>query len=89
MTPCPPGGPLSLGDCQHTGPFAAALAALAAVLYVAALSFALWRTTGLRGRGPSGRGAARDWYLIVAALGMVFAPLLAFTIVAAFASMSR
>lgn len=66
-----------------------ALVGVAAALYVTALSFALWRTTDLRRRGPPGVAAARDWYLIVAALGMVFAPLLAFTIVAAFASMSR
>jgi hypothetical protein len=57
--------------------------AVAAVLYVAGLSAVRWWTSGLLHRGLADRRAARDWYLLAAALGLLAAPLLAFTLVAA------
>ncbi len=62
-------------------PFAVGVIGLAAVLYVAGLSAVLAWVTGLRRRGVADARAARDWYLIVAALGLLVAPLLAFTLV--------
>jgi hypothetical protein len=61
-------------------PFAVGVVALAAVLYVGAVSGVLWWTTGLRRRGVADRRAARDWYLLAAALGLLVSPLLAFTL---------
>lgn len=89
LASCPPGGPLAFGDCEAVRPFGIAVAALAAGLYVAGLSAVRWWTLGLLARRVADGRAARDWYLIVAGLGMIFAPLLAFTIVAGVASMSR
>jgi hypothetical protein len=80
-TPCPPGGPLAFGDCDEVRPFATGVVALAAVLYVAGLSAVRWWTVGLRSRGVADRRAARDWYLLAAAIGLLVAPLLAFTLV--------
>ena len=57
--------------------------ALAAVLYVVGLSAVRWWTTDLRSRGVADARAGRDWYLLAATLGMLFAPLLAFTLVSA------
>jgi hypothetical protein len=62
-------------------PFAVGVIGLAAVLYVAGLSAVLVWVTGLRRRGVADARAARDWYLLVAALGLLVAPLLAFTLV--------
>ena len=56
---------------------------LAAVLYVAGLSAIRWWTVGLQRRGVADVGAARDWYLLAAGIGLVVAPLLAFTLVSA------
>jgi hypothetical protein len=56
---------------------------LAAVLYVIALSAVRWWTSGLVRRGLADRRAARDWYLLAAVLGMLIAPLLAFTLASA------
>jgi hypothetical protein len=42
-----------------------------------------WWTGGLYARGVADAGAARDWYLLAAALGLIVAPLLAFTLVSA------
>ena len=81
--PCPPGGPLAFGDCDGVRPFAVGVIGLAAVLYVGALSAVRWWTNGLRTRGVADARAARDWYLLVAALGLLAAPLLAFTLVSA------
>ncbi len=64
-------------------PFAVGTVALAAVLYVAALSGVLWWTSGLRRRGVADRRAARDWYLLAAGLGLLVSPLLAFTLASA------
>lgn len=80
-TPCPPGGPLAFGDCDEVRPFATGVVALAAGLYVAGLSAVRWWTVGLRARGVADRRAARDWYLLAAAIGLLVAPLLAFTLV--------
>jgi hypothetical protein len=56
---------------------------LAAVLYVAGLSAVLAWVGGLRRRGLADVRAARDWYLLAAAIGLPAAPLLAFTLVSA------
>jgi hypothetical protein len=53
---------------------------LAAGLYVAGLSAVLAWTGGLVRRGADARGA-RDWYLLAGTLGLLVAPLLAFTLV--------
>jgi hypothetical protein len=50
---------------------------------VTGLSGVLWWTAGLRQRGVADAGAARDWYLLTAAIGLVVAPLLAFTLASA------
>lgn len=56
---------------------------LAAALYVTALTGVLAWTDGLRRRGVADARAARDWYLLAAAVGLPIAPLLAFTLVSA------
>ncbi|HEY7848384.1 MAG TPA: hypothetical protein VIC83_09355 [Candidatus Limnocylindria bacterium] len=81
--PCPPGGPLSFGACEDVRPFTIAVAALAALLYVVALSAVLAWTSGLRRRRVADARAARDWYLLAAGLGLLAAPLLSFTLVSA------
>ena len=81
--PCPPGGPITFGACEAVRPFAIGVVGLAAVLYVAGLSGVRWWTAGLRARGVADERAARDWYLLAAALGLLAAPLLAFTLVSA------
>jgi hypothetical protein len=78
---CPPGGALSFGACDDVRPFAIAVVALAATIYVIGLSAVRWWTAGLRARGVADARAARDWYLLAAGLGLVVAPLLAFTLV--------
>lgn len=82
-SPCPPGGPVSFGACDTVRPFAIGVIGLAAVLYVCGLSAVRWWTAGLRARGVADARAARDWYLLAAALGLLAAPLLAFTLVSA------
>ena len=57
--------------------------AVAATLYVIGLSAVRWWTADLRSRGVADARAGRDWYLLAATLGMLFAPLLAFTLVSA------
>jgi hypothetical protein len=42
-----------------------------------------WWTAGLESRGVADARASRDWYLLAAALGLLVAPLLAFTLVSA------
>ena len=54
---------------------------LAAAIYVIGLSAVRWWTSGLQDRGVADAGAARDWYLLAAALGLLIAPLLSFTLV--------
>jgi hypothetical protein len=80
-TACPAGGPLAFGSCERVRPFAVGVTLLAAALYVAGLSAVLAWTGGLLRRGAADARAARDWYLLAAALGLLIAPLLAFTLV--------
>jgi hypothetical protein len=80
---CPPGGPIAFGDCVRVRPFAIGVIGLAAVLYVIGLSAVRWWTVGLQRRGVADTRAARDWYMLAAGLGLVVAPLLAFTLVSA------
>ena len=56
---------------------------LAAVLYVIGLSAVLAWVGSLHLRGVADGAAARDWYLLAAAVGLPVAPLLAFTLVSA------
>jgi hypothetical protein len=78
--PCPPGGPLAFGSCADLRPFAVGVLLLATALYVTALSGVLAWTRSLRRRGLADERAARDWYLLAAGLGLLAAPLLAFTL---------
>ena len=80
-SPCPPGGPITFGACEAVRPFAIGVIGLAAVLYVVGLSGVRWWTAGLQARGVADERATRDWYLLAAALGLLAAPLLAFTLV--------
>lgn len=64
-------------------PFAIGVAGLAAGLYVAGLSAVRWWAVGLRRRGVADARAARDWYFLAGGLGLIVAPLLAFTLVSA------
>lgn len=81
---CPPGGPLTLGgSCEAVRPFVIGVVGLAAVLYAIGLSGVRWWTAGLRRRGLADARAARDWYLLAAGLGLVVAPMLAFTLASA------
>jgi len=82
-SPCPPGGPLALGDCVSVRPFSVGVLGLGMVLYLVGLSAVLAWVTGLRRRGVADATAARDWYLLAAAVGLPVAPLLAFTLVSA------
>lgn len=59
-----------------------ALIGLSAVLYVTILTLVLgWSTRAAR-RFPNADGGDRDWYLLAAVIGLVIAPLLAFTVLA-------
>ncbi|MGH2455300.1 MAG: hypothetical protein ACRDHD_03485 [Candidatus Limnocylindria bacterium] len=80
---CPPGGPLAFGSCDDVRPFAIGVLLLGAALYVTGLSGVLAWTGGLRRRGVADGRAARDWYLLAAALGLPAALLLAFTLASA------
>ena len=81
---CPPGGPLTLGSCGQPRALAITTLAVAAALYVAGLTGVTAWVSGLVRRGAADRRAARDWYLLAASVGLVAAPLLAFTVVSAF-----
>jgi hypothetical protein len=72
---------MAFGDCTHVRPFAIAVLLTGAGLYVAALSGVLWWTAGLQRRQVADARAGRDWYLLAAVVGVVIAPLLAFTLV--------
>jgi len=56
---------------------------LGALLYVVGLSAVRWWTVGLQRRGVANARAARDWYLLAGGLGLLVAPLLAFTLASA------
>jgi hypothetical protein len=64
-------------------PFAVGVLGLAVGLYVGGLSAVLIWVTRLQRRGLADRTAARDWYLLAAAVGLPIAPLLAFTLLSA------
>jgi hypothetical protein len=64
-------------------PFTIGVVALAAVLYSMGLSAVLWWLGGLRARRVADAAAARDWYLLAAGIGLIVAPLLAFTLASA------
>jgi len=64
-------------------PFAIGVVALAAITYVGGLSAVRWWTSGLLRRGLADTRAARDWYLLAGGLGLLIAPLLAFTLASA------
>jgi uncharacterized iron-regulated membrane protein len=79
---CPPGGPLSFGQCALR-PIAPLVVGLGAALYVVGLSAVtawVWR---LRRRRLGDPAAAREWYLIAAVIGVPIALLLAFTLISA------
>ena len=80
---CPPGGFLSFGSCERVRPFAVGVLLISAVLYVGGLSAVLAWSRGLQRRGVADARAARDWYLLAAAVGLLVAPLLAFTLASA------
>jgi hypothetical protein len=82
-SPCPPGGPLALGDCVTVRPFSLGVLGLGAALYVVGLTAVLAWVSALRRRGVADPRAARDWYLLAAGIGLPIAPLLAFTLVSA------
>lgn len=79
---CPPGGPLDFGQCALL-PIAPLLVGLGAVLYVVGLSGVVAWVQRLRRRRVGDPAAAREWYVIAAALGVPIALLLAFTVVLA------
>jgi hypothetical protein len=81
--PCPPGGPLAFGSCDAVRPFVVGVVGVAAILYAVGLTGVRWWTTGLQRRGVADARAARDWYLLAAALGLLIAPMLAFTLASA------
>ena len=81
--PCPPGGPLSSGQCGSLEPIATAVLGLAAILYVSGLTAVLLWIGRLRARRLADPRAARDWYLLAATLGVPVTLLLAFTLVSA------
>lgn len=81
LATCPPGGPLAFGDCEGVRPFGIGVVLTAAGLYVVGLSAVRWWTMGLQARGVADVRAARDWYVLAATLGLLVAPLLAFTLV--------
>lgn len=56
---------------------------LGAGLYLAGLTAVVAWVSGLRRRGVADGVAARDWYLLAAAVGLPIAPLLAFTLLSA------
>ena len=65
-------------------PFVIGVTGLSAVVYVGGLSAVRWWSNGLRARGVADARAARDWYLLAGVLGLLAAPLLAFTLASAF-----
>jgi len=81
--PCPPGGPLSLGACTALRPVGIGVVGLGSVLYVVGLTAVRAWVGGLQRRRVADPRAARDWYLLAAAIGLPVALLLAFTIVSA------
>jgi hypothetical protein len=81
-SPCPPGGPLSFGQCVLR-PVAPLVVGLGTVLYVVGLSAVVAWVSRLRRRRVGDPTGAREWYLIAAIIGVPIALLLAFTLVSA------
>jgi hypothetical protein len=79
---CPPGGPLSFGQCALR-PIAPQVAGVGALLYVGGLSAVVAWLRRVRRRRLGDPAAAREWYLLAAVLGAPVALLLAFTLVSA------
>jgi hypothetical protein len=76
--PCPPGGPLSFGQCALR-PIVPPVVGVGALLYVGGLSaVVVWIRRRL-----GDPAAACEWYLLAAVLGAPIALLLAFTLVSA------
>jgi hypothetical protein len=80
-TPCPPGGWLAV-DCDQTRDLVLGVIGLGAVLYVALLSAVVAWSTRLARRPGADPHGGRDWYVVAALVGVVIAPLLAFTVLA-------
>lgn len=81
VTPCPPGGLLAL-DCGGVQRIVLAVAPLAAILYVSLLSAVVaWSSRLSRRPNPDPTGG-RDWYVLVAVIGVPITALLAFNILA-------
>jgi hypothetical protein len=80
---CPPGGPLRFLGCGPPRALLLGVIGVGMALYVGGLSGVLWWTAGLHRRGVADVRAARDWYLLAAAFGLLVAPLLAFSLLAA------
>ena len=79
---CPPGGPLSFGQCALR-PVAPKVVGLGAALYVVGLSAVAAWVSRLRRRRLGDPAGAREWYLIAAIIGVPISLLLAFTLVSA------
>ncbi len=80
-TPCPPGGWLAV-DCGPTRDLVLGVIGLGAVLYVALLSAVVAWSARLARRPRADPHGGRDWYVVAALVGIVIAPLLAFTVLA-------
>lgn len=79
--PCQPGAFLAF-DCGSVRDLVLALIPLAAILYVAVLTAVVWWASRLAARPNADPHGGRDWYVVAALVGLVIAPLLAFTILA-------
>jgi uncharacterized iron-regulated membrane protein len=80
--PCPPGGPLSFGQCALR-PIVPPVVGVGALLYVGGLSAMVVWIRRLRRRRLGDPSAAREWYLLAVVLGAPTSLLLAFTLVSA------
>jgi hypothetical protein len=69
-------------DCGETRDLVLAVIALGAILYVALLSVVVAWAARLRRLPGADPAAGRDWYVVAATVGLVIAPLLAFTVLA-------
>ncbi len=69
-------------DCGPTRALVLAVIGLGAILYVALLSAVVVWAARLRRLPGADPDAGRDWYLVAATVGVVIAPLLAFTVLA-------
>ena len=80
--PCPPGGPLSFGQCALR-PMAPTVVGVGALLYLIGLSAVLAWVRRVQRRRLGDPGTAREWYVLAAVIGAPIALLLAFTLVSA------